>query len=62
MITEKDLLEAYQDGAGYCLFCGEREDDLPSPYASECSNCGHQTVIPAIMILTLLAWIKTGDE
>jgi hypothetical protein len=62
MLTYKQLNDARLDGAGYCLFCGEREDDLPSPYTNECSNCGHPTVIPATMILTLLAWIKQGDS
>ena len=61
-ITRTMLRAAHSEGGGFCMFCGEREDDLPSPYINECSNCGHPTVVPATMILTFLAWVEEGDE
>lgn len=61
MISLRDLREAHSEGAGFCLFCAARNDDLASPYASECENCGHQAVMPAGLILTLLAWIDETE-
>jgi hypothetical protein len=62
MISLHDLQEAHSEGAGFCLFCGEKGEDLSTPYAGECENCGHQTMIPAILILTFLHWIDFGEE
>lgn len=61
MIKLSDLRDAHEEGAGFCLFCAERNDDLASPYAGECENCGHQAVMPAALILTFLSWIE-GEE
>jgi hypothetical protein len=62
MISLADLREAHDEGAGFCLFCAERNDDLVSPYASECENCGHLTVLPAATILAFLHWINQEEE
>ena len=62
MISRLELEEAHQDGAGFCLFCAARSDDLPSPYASQCDECGHTLVVPAATILTFLAWLDLEDD
>jgi hypothetical protein len=62
MIPLSDLREAHADGAGYCLFCGARNDDLASPYASECDTCGHVAVLPAATILTFLHWVDFEES
>lgn len=62
MISLSLLREAHEDGAGYCLFCGTRNDDLESPYASHCESCGHLTVLPAATILAFLHWIDFEEE
>lgn len=62
MITLADLRDAHSEGAGFCLFCATRNDDLSSPYASECESCGHQLVVPAATILTFLNWIDTEKD
>ena len=61
MISLRQLREAHAEGAGFCLFCASLNEDLASPYAGECENCGHQAVMPAGLILTLLAWIETDE-
>lgn len=62
MIPLSELREAHEEGAGFCLFCATRNDDLTSPYASECESCGHQMVVPAASILAFINWIDFGDD
>jgi hypothetical protein len=62
MISLPELREAHAEGAGFCLFCATRNEDLTSPYASECESCGHQMVVPAATILIFLEWVDFGDE
>lgn len=62
MITNQALVEARDDGGGFCFFCFERADDLPSPYCSHCESCGHRTVLPAATILDFIAQLDLEGD
>ncbi len=49
----QDALEADEDGAGFCLACGEQYDGYAEPDARkyECASCGEWKVYGAAEIL-----------